>query len=81
MIQTTKVDIDRARAIWREFQQAHDIASIVGQTAGIDPVTGEVFFGSSAKEISMRLQVEGTHRPLYFVRIGSDHYVEKRGRR
>jgi hypothetical protein len=81
MIQTSKIDTERAREIWHEYQLTHDVSAVVGQTAGIDPDSGEVFCGTDAKDIVSKLLAAGTHRPLFFVRIGSDHYIEKRGRR
>jgi hypothetical protein len=81
MIQTSRIDSDRAREIWREYQLTHDVSALAGQTAGIDPDSGEVFCGADAKDIVSGLLATGKHRPLFFVRIGSDHYIEKRGRR
>jgi hypothetical protein len=51
MIQTSKIDTERAREIWREYQLTHDVSALAGQTAGIDPETGEVFCGADAKDI------------------------------
>ncbi len=81
MIEATTINTERAREIWLHYQQTHDVSSLAGWIAGIDPDSGEEFIGTSGKEIGMCLQAEGKFRPLYFVRIGSDHYVEKRGKR
>ncbi len=49
----------------------------MGQTAGIDPVSGRVWFGSSAKDIVAQMEAEGVSVPFYFIRIGFDFYLRK----
>ena len=73
----TDADTDRACEIWREYQTRHDASHMQGQTAGIDPATGRIWFGESAAEIVKQLQNEGLAAPLYFVRVGFDHYLRK----
>ena len=73
----TESDTARARRFWAEYQQRHDISTQIGQTAGIDPVGGRIWFGTSAKDIVAQMEVEGVHTPLYFVRVGADHYLRK----
>lgn len=73
----TDEDTTRARRFWAEYVQQHDLSSRVGQTAGIDPISGNVYFGESAADIALKLQAAGTMKPLYFVRVGSDYYVRK----
>lgn len=74
-------DTIAAQRIWGEYQRAHDVSSQTGQTAGIDPVTGRVWFGESIKDIVAQLDAQGSATPLYFVRVGSDHYQRKGARR
>ena len=76
-----KADTDRALDVWREYETQHDLKSREGQTAGIDPVSQRIWFGSSAKDIWQQMQAEGIETPLYYVRVGSGHYVRKGGRR
>lgn len=79
MVAPSWTDADTARAcdIWREYQSSHDASQKEGQTAGVDPATGRIWFGESAAEIAMHLEREGRSAPLYFVRVGFDHYLRK----
>ena len=70
----------RAQQWWAVYQQTHDLTARRGQTAGIDPVQGQVWFGNSAKAIAAQLAAEGIAVPLYFVRVGNDYYLRKGGR-
>ena len=74
-------DTQRAIEIWREYQAAHDVTDRVGQTAGIEPETGRVWFGVSAQDIARQMDSAGGQHPFYAVRVGSEHYVRKGGRR
>ena len=77
----SEADTNRALVIWNQYQQQHDVASLIGQTAGIDPVTERIWFGSSAKDIWRQMETQGVDAPLYFIRVGSQHYVRKGGHR
>ncbi len=77
----TEADTVRASQIWRDFQNTHDVAAHLGQAVGIDPASGRVWFGDSAKAIVLRLEAEGIHAPLFFLRVGQDYYGRKGGRR
>ena len=77
----TEADTQRALSLWTDYQSAHDLSDREGQTAGIDPETGDIWFGDSAKDIVRQLDERGTRKPLYFVRVGRDYYVRKGGRR
>lgn len=78
---TTTLDVERACQIWEEYQKQHDVSDHIGQTAGIDPVSGRVWFGESALDIVRQMDVEGAFTPLYFVRVGYDYYERKGGHR
>ena len=52
-----------------------------GQAAGIDPVSGRIWFGESATDIWQQMEAEGIDIPLYYVRVGYDYYVRKGGHR
>ena len=71
----TENDTIRAQQFWRAYQRQYDVTERIGQTAGLDAINGQVWFGASAKEIAAQLQVEGVIRPLYFVRVGADYYL------
>jgi len=70
----------RAQQWWAAYQQTHDLTAHRGQTAGIDPAQGRVWFGDSAHAIAAQLAAEGVGDPLYFVRVGADYYLRKGGR-
>ncbi|MBI3920847.1 MAG: hypothetical protein HY318_05455 [Armatimonadetes bacterium] len=48
-------------------------------TAGIDPVTGHVWFGDSIPDVVARMKEEKAFTPLYYVRVGHEHYFRKGG--
>lgn len=73
----TDLDTARARQYWAQYQRQHDVSDRIGETAGIDPVSGRVWFGTSAKDIVAQMEAEGVMVPLYFVRIGFDYYLRK----
>jgi hypothetical protein len=71
------VDVDRARAIWEEYQKHHDIAPFIDQAAGIEPESGRVWFGESGLDIQKKMHAEGIDSPFYCVRVGYDYYLRK----
>ncbi len=77
---TTWSDADSRKAlqIWEDYQKQHDVSARTGEAVGIDPGTGGVWFGESAREIAERLAQQGLTRPLYFLRMGSACYQRKR---
>ena len=77
----TAADTQRAIDVWTEYQSAHDVTDRVGQTAGIEPDTGRIWFGSSAQDIARQMEAAGGQNRFYAVRIGTEHYVRKGGRR
>ena len=77
----TDADTARALQVWAEYQQHHDLSGLIGQTAGIDPVSGRIWFGESATDIRRQMDAEGLDTPLLCLRVGSDYYVRKGGRR
>ena len=77
----TDIDIQRAQQIWADYQRQQDVSTQQGRTAGIDPVSGRVWLGDTILAISQQLEAEGIDAPLYFVRVGQDHYYRKGGRR
>lgn len=78
----SEADTARALEFWEEHQRTHDLSDRLGQVAGIDPVSGRVWFGESAKDIVRQMEdAEGQSTPFYAIRVGRDHYVRKGGRR
>lgn len=76
----TDEDVARAEEIWEEYQKAHNVSDRKGQAAGIDPNTGEVWFGESALDIVDQREAQGLDSPLLFVRVGYPAYWRKGGR-
>jgi hypothetical protein len=67
----------KALEIWADYQLTHDLADHHGEAVGIDPLSGKVWFGESAKAIVLRLKNEGFAAPLFFLRVGQDYYARK----
>lgn len=76
----TEAESQRAREIWTRYQREHDVSGLKGKAVGIDPVSGRVWFGDSALHIAQQLRAQDLDTPLYFLRVGADHYGRK-GRR
>jgi hypothetical protein len=70
-------DSAKARQIWIDYQRQHDLSDRIGQTAGIDPRSGLIWFGASVRDIVSQRDAEGLHTPLYFERVGSEAYLYK----
>ena len=75
------VDVVRAKAIWDDYCRQHDITALKDQTAGIEPVSGRIWFGESGIDVHDKMIAEGVHAPFYAVRVGYDYYVRKGSRR
>jgi hypothetical protein len=76
----TEPDSLKAKQIWNAYRQQHDLSQRVGQTAGIDPASGRIWFGESIQDVVAQRDAEGLQSPLFFERVGSDTYFRK-GRR
>ena len=76
----TEEDGKRAEARWAEYQRTHDVGDRIGQTVGIEPETGAMWFGESIIDVVDQRDAAGVHRPLFFIRVGWDHYYRKGGR-
>ncbi len=72
-----EADSLKAKQIWAEYQQRHDLSDRMGQTAGIDPVSGRIWFGESIQDIVSQRDAEGLASPLFFERVGSPTYFRK----
>lgn len=76
----TPADTEQAEQIWADYLADHDLSTQMGQAAGIDPVSGRVWFGKSAIDVVDTMNREGVSVPLYFVRVGFPTYWRKGGR-
>ena len=77
-LRMTDGELARAQQLWDEYQKQHDLSERKGQAAGIDPISGRIWFGESIVDIANHLQQEGLDLPLFFVRVGSSAYYRKR---
>jgi hypothetical protein len=77
----SKADSSRAQAIWSEYEQHHDVSENLGQTAGIDPSSGRIWFGESIQDVIAKRDADRTSAPLFFLRVGSPTYYRKGGHR
>ncbi|MDE0009898.1 MAG: hypothetical protein OXU36_02060 [Candidatus Poribacteria bacterium] len=73
----TDTDSRKCKQIWAEYQKQHDITDRIGQTAGIDPKSGRIWFGDSALEIVEKRETECLTSPLFFERVGYEAYFRK----
>ena len=76
----TEQDTAAAKQIWEEYQETHDLSDPIGQAAGIDATTGDVWFGESIVDIAQQRQADNLHSPLFFERVGYPTYLRKGGR-
>ncbi len=77
----TAADSNRAKQIWSEYRHHHDVSEKAGQTAGIEPVSGSIWFGDSIEDVIAQRDAAGSGDPLFFVRVGSETYYRKGGHR
>lgn len=77
----TEADSKRAQEIWSEYRYKYDVSAKVGQTVGIDPVSGRIWFGESIQDVIAHRDAGGSTAPLFFVRVGSETYYRKGGHR
>lgn len=76
-VEWTESDSSKGKQIWLEYQRVHDLSGRIGQTAGIDPHSGRVWFGESIPDIVSQRDAEGLDSPLFFERVGFDTYHRK----
>jgi hypothetical protein len=77
----TEADSRRAQEIWSDYQRHHDLSARAGQTAGIDPATGRIWFGESIEDVVAQRDTAASDSPLFFVRVGHPTYYRKGGHR
>jgi hypothetical protein len=66
---------------WTEYEKSHDLSTKIGQTAGIEPVSGRIWFGASIEDVIAQRNSAGSELPLFFERVGSPTYYRKGGHR
>jgi hypothetical protein len=77
----SEADSKRAQQIWADYQKQHDVSEQAGQTGGIEPVSGCIWFGDSIQDVIAQRDAAGSGQPLFFVRVGSETYYRKGGHR
>jgi hypothetical protein len=70
-------DSQKAQQIWAEYQKLNDVSAYLDKAVGIDPASGNVWFGESALDIVQRLRAQGADSPLFFLRVGQSYYQRK----
>jgi hypothetical protein len=77
----SEADSNRALEIWSGYQRLHHVSEKTGQTAGIDPISGRIWFGDSIQDVIVQRDADGSAIPLFFTRVGSATYYRKGGHR
>ena len=77
----TESDTARAKELWADYQREHDLSGRQGQTVGIDPASGALWFGDSIGDVVSQRDSAGLDTPLFFERVGAQTYWRKGGRR
>lgn len=77
----TEADTANAKQLWADYQRRHDLSTRTGKTVGIDPQTGQLWFGESIADVVAQQDADGRQGPLFFERVGSESYWRKGGRR
>jgi len=77
----TEADSAKASETWSNYQNEHDLSNRQGQTAGIDPVSGQIWFGESIEDVIAKRNADGSDAPLKFERVGAVAYYRKGGHR
>ncbi len=72
----TDADSMKAKNIWSEYLQNHDVSDRTGQTAGIDPKSGRIWFGKSIIDIVNQQKAEGVFVPLFLNGLGFHPIIE-----
>jgi hypothetical protein len=57
------------------------MSELQDKAAAIEPQSGRVWIGESALNLRDQMRADGVDAPVYLIRVGSDHYLRKGGRR
>jgi hypothetical protein len=77
----TEADSKRAEEIWSDYQRQNDLSDRKGETAGVDPFSGRIWFGDSIEDVVAQRDADGNAHPLFFMRVGFPTYYRKGGHR
>lgn len=80
MTKMTEAETEQALHIWEEFRRQNDLSERKGQAVGIEPISGRIWFGETARDIRGQLDAEGIDRPFLCARVGASAYLVKKGR-
>jgi hypothetical protein len=64
--QWTEAESNQANRFWSDYQRHHSLSRKTGQTVGIDPASGAVWFGDSIQDVIARRDADGRTGPLFF---------------
>ena len=73
----TEEDTAKCKRIWAAYQREHDLSGRLGDTAGIDPESGNVWLRDSALDVVSKRDADGIDHPLFFERVGYPTYLRK----
>lgn len=70
---------ERGQSAWMDYQANHNLESLRGQVAAVDPQSGRVWIGGDSLEAVDKMHADGVDTPVWLVRVGYDHlYVKDR---
>lgn len=75
----TETDSKSAEKVWLDYQQHHDVSAKVGQTAGIEPVSGCIWFGDSIQDVVAQRDAEGKSTRCFSCESGLTPTIEREG--
>src|ERR1700683_5282168 len=69
----TEADSNRAKQIWSDYEHHYALSEKAGQTAGIDPASGRIWFGESIQDVIAQRDAASSEAPLVLraCRLGS----------
>jgi len=76
-LETKPVNVERAKEIWAEYQKRHDVSSLKGQYAMIEPNSGRVWIGETPLSVADKMHADGCFEPVYGIMVGYDYFVRK----
>lgn len=69
--------VERGKAAWENYQEAHDVSHLRGQVAAIDPDSGKVWIATDEVAVIDMMDADGFSSPVYLVRVGFDYLTIK----
>lgn len=71
---------ERGKHAWSEYQREHEVESLRGHVAAVDPESGRVWIGEDSLDAVDKMNADGVDTPVWLVRVGYD-YLYVKGRR